>query len=441
MAIVFIEESCFLAPGFINLLENLVNDGSLIYVEQQIEQTITNLKAQNRFKEAYIIEGYLDILESLAVLKKITTNSYFDFSHFDRVIKQNQNLSVLILTQKESVYKNVLDLKNKYKHVAIARFSQNLIYWDDNSNDALDAFYLDNDQYINKVDIENLDYVYSPKYGHLCLDKRKTFKGGEGILYPTYNNQLCKLYFKDHQTYVNFKKLNAMLEIDIHNPFINWPKDILFYKNDFVGYLMDEVKAAESLDVLRINAFKGYNIFERYLISYNLLLNIDYLHKRNIIVGDLKLDNILIKSPEEVYLVDCGSCQIGDFACNVCHPEYTKRVYTADELKQKLRTVEDEYYPINKIIFEILIGKNPNYNRYSGEVDIENKNNFYFPLDLSEIKEYTGELYMWRGLSERMRTFFYYYFKENKITYLSEWINELELYIKNAQAMKIKGER
>lgn len=443
--IIFIEETCFLADEFyqflINLFSSLNGRSITIYVEQNIDKIIDDYKKTDNDREAYTIEGFIDIFKQMKNIQKIETKGYFDFTEIRNIIKNNKFLNVLILTRKESIYKSFMKLVVDYEFITLARFSKGLIEWNSLPKSKEDAFFIDNDIYINKVDINHVDYVYSPKFGHLKLNKSKHYKGGEGILYRTYNNQLCKLYYDEHQTYVNYKKIEHMLEVDIYNPYINWPKDILFYKNDFVGYLMDEIKGAKSLDVLRINMFEGYNIFDLYVLSYNLLLNIDYLHKKNILIGDLKLDNILVKSPVEVYLVDCGCYQINDFSCDVCHPEYTKKVYTNEELKKKLRTFEDEYYPINKIIFELLIGKNPNYNRHLGEVDIENKNNFSFPLDLNQIQKYTRELILWRGLSDKMREFFYYYFKENKVTYLSDWIDELEIYIENAKAKKRNGER
>ncbi len=444
--LIFIEETILLSEGFYPFFEDLINQlngASLtVYVEKTIDNTISNDKLTQHVRDGYTIEGFLDIIEQMHFLKKIDTKNYFDLEPIETIIENNSSAYILMLTQKESVFKSLNKIKDRYPQVILAKLSNNgLFFWDSIPKVKDDAFYINEDIYVNKVDINKIDYVYSPKFGYLKLDKTYSYKGGEGILYRTYNNQLCKLYFEEHQTYINYKKLEQMLDLDIYNPYISWPKDILFYKNDFVGYLMDEIRGAQTLDVLRISSFEGFRRFDLYILCYNLLLNINYLHQKNILIGDLKLDNILVKSPEDVYLVDCGCYQINDYSCDVYHPEYTKKVYTSEELKKKLRTVEDEYYPINKIIFELLIGKNPNYNRYSGEVDIENKDNFYFPLDLNEITEQTNELNLWRLLSERMRDYFYYYFKENKVTYLSDWINELEMYIENAKAMKRKGAR
>ena len=36
---------------------------------------------------------------------------------------------------------------------------------------------------------------------------------------------------------------------------------------------------------------------------------------------------------------------------------------------------------------------------------------------------------MWFSTSDAMRRYFYYYFTEGKVTYLSDWLRELDVYI------------
>ncbi len=438
-SIIFIEKSVFLEDDFFYLLEKIFNkQKTKIYVENDLDGAIINYKNTGQLRKAYTLEGFVDYLSNLRVLRYIDTRAFLDLSEIEAIIRNNPFSKIMLITQKEHLFTSLNLLKEKYAYISITKYiNGQLVEWHQETKSFNSAFYIDQDKYLNKVEIDKIDYVYSPKYGYLRLDKSKALEGGEGVLYRTYNNLLCKLYFTDHQTYVNYKKLQDMLEMDIYNPYINWPKDIIYYKNDFIGYVMEEVSDAVSLDVLRAGMFEGYSVLDLYILTYNLLQNINYLHNKNIIIGDLKLDNILVKSKDEVYLVDCGCYQINDYPCDVCNNEYTKRLYTGDELKKTLRTFEDEYYPINVIIFEILIGKKPYYNRNSGEIDVENRDNFAFPLDLNEITEYTHELKMWKMLSERMRKYFYYYFKENKITYLTDWLYELKDFIDKAMQMKV----
>ena len=41
-----------------------------------------------------------------------------------------------------------------------------------------------------------------------------------------------------------------MLEMDIFNPYIVWPKDLVYFESNFVGYVMDQVKDKKNTDEL-----------------------------------------------------------------------------------------------------------------------------------------------------------------------------------------------
>jgi DNA-binding helix-hairpin-helix protein with protein kinase domain len=144
----------------------------------------------------------------------------------------------------------------------------------------------------------------------------------------------------------------------------------------------------------------------------------------------MKFDNILVRNPKELYFVDTGSFQVDDYPCPVFLKEFTGREFTTDELKKKLRSVEDEYFPINKILFEIMMLKNPYYSKDSIEIDVNAPRVFHYPLDKAKIKEKpTQDQVIWFNLSENMREYYYYYFTQNKITPINVWIKELENFI------------
>lgn len=443
---VFIEDTVFIFPNFYMLLKDYVesieaNGQNLTaFVDSGIEERIEKYKADLKFKEAYLLEGLIDILEQKGMLQRIETNSYLDYTLLEPMFsKQEKDVECSIIVQRESVYgvfKELRAASSKLRFYFVTE--QGLEEWQDQAQTTLpkDAFYLQEDEYVNRIDTTGIDYVYSPKYGYLKLNIASQINGGEGSVYRTYNNMMVKIFKKENITYVNFKKLSEMIEMNLYNPFICWPRDLVYVNDVFVGYVMDEVKGAETLLSLRLQSFSEYTHPERFEICYNFLKHIKYLHDKGILIGDLKPDNVLVKSPSEVYFIDCGCYQINDYACPVCHPEYTKRVFKKDELKKQLRTVEDEYYPINKMAFEIMIMKNHTYSPDHMDIENTDKSQFYYPLDVDGIEVKSEDMALWAMfLTPSMRKYFYYYFKQGKITDLSEWVKELQLFLE-----KIKKE-
>jgi len=443
---IFIEDTVFTTQSFYLLLKKLIekieteSKQVTFYVDRNIAERVENYKADMKFKEAYLLEGLLDILEQKSMLQHIETSSYLDYTAFEEIINHsNIETECVVITQKDGVYSVFKELKNTGKNIGFYKVFENTFEeWQEQvqSTVSKDAFYLQDDEYVNRIDTTGIDYVYSPKYGYLKINVATQINGGEGSVYRTYNNMMVKIFKKEYITYVNFKKLSEMLEMNLYNPFICWPRDLVYAGDNFVGYLMDEVKDAETLLSLRLQSFSEYTHLERFEICYNFLKHIKYLHDKGILIGDLKPDNILVKSPSEVYFIDCGCYQINDYACPVCHPEYTKRVFKKDELKKQLRTFEDEYYPINKMAFEIMIMKNHTYSPDNMDIENTDKSQFFYPLDVDGIDIKSEDMALWaKFLTSPMRKHFYYDFKQGKITDLSEWVKELQLFLE-----KIKKE-
>jgi len=450
-SLVYVEESVLQTSAFVPLLQGLIEQsnpsrsnhdlsmqGVAFVVETNIRKSVEHQLSRGHIKEAYLLDGLLDLLLQYQVLQFVDTKNSLDLTLVAKLAKE-RNRPLVLLTQKESVFQvwsQDPHAKAKFCSIVNGAFAS----WEKTVIASGKAFYVADDHYLNQPDLSRIDYVYSPKYGHLRIVPEPLHNGYEGYLYQTYQHLIVKVYRPDHIKYTNFKKISRMLEMDFFNPFINWPKDLVYVGNDFAGYVMEEIKGAVTLESLRIDGFSKYSIVDRYRLCYNLVKNIDYLHQKNILFGDVKLDNILIRNPSEVFLVDMGSCQIDDYACGVFHPDYTIRIYSPEELKMQLRMRDDEYYPVNKILFEVLVGKNPNYNRHSAMVDNDNKFQFYYPLDVRSLSIQVApyDMQLWMAMSPRIREMFYYYFKEGKITPLPEWIDELQRYIDAANRAKEK---
>lgn len=427
----YIDASVFLEEDFYKVAEKLwTNIPDICFLlDSGIEYEIERYRKLGMIEEALTLASFASLLKGLAGTLTVDTADGFD----PAALLALEEGSIFVLTQRETLVDNLAALGER--GVFLHLENGQLMPFESKMDQNGDAFYLERDVYVNAFDAERLDYVYSPRYGYLKLDKSRELSGGEGICYRTYNGLLCKLYFKKHITYVNYKKLQKMVDMGCSLPYIAWPLDILYYKNQFVGYVMEDLTDTRSIDELRDDGFSGFRIIDRFIIVRNFLRIVEYLHSKNILVGDMKLDNILVKPNGDVYLIDAGSFQVGDYACNVCHKEYTERIYTGDQLKRILRSVKEEYFPINKIIFEILMMKNPFYSKDNTEIDGDGSRDFTYPMDPAALagESMPYHIKVWFALSPAMREYFYRYFTEHKVTYLSEWLRELEAYILSKQ--------
>ncbi|MBQ8341916.1 MAG: hypothetical protein IJY22_06055 [Clostridia bacterium] len=414
----YLDSSVLLEEDFYQIIEKLWTNvpGVSFLLDAGIGREIESYHSLGRTEEALTLANLVNLLSSLEGTVSVDTAGGFDSS---ALLGLNAE-SLFIVTQQQKLVDNFGDLGDRAVFLHLS--GGQLVTFPRGISENGAAFYLERDVYVNAFEAEKVDYVYSPRYGYLKLDKSKELSGGEGICYHTYNGLLCKLYFKKHITYVNYKKLQAMVDMGCSIPYIAWPLDILYYKNQFVGYVMEDLTETRSVDELRDDGFSGFRTIDRFIIVRNFLKIIEYLHGKDILVGDMKLDNILVKPNGDVYLIDAGSFQVGDYACNVCHKEYTERIYTGDQLKRILRSVREEYFPINKIIFEILMMKGPFYSKDNTEIDGDGSRIFTYPMDPSQLMGERIPLHIkiWFALSPAMRDYFYRYFVEGKVTYVSE---------------------
>ena len=434
----YIDDSVLLEKDFYLKIEQILQDDAEIYflIDVSAKARIADYRALGRIADALALENMINLFAALGNTLQIDTNDGFDPAPLAPFTIESR-LTVLTQQQKQADVFSALG-----EGVSILCFQEGeLVPFTKRTDENGKAFYLEHDNYVNAFDIKDLTYVYSPRYGYLKLDKSKEFSGGEGVCYRTYNGLFCKLYFKKHISYVNLKKLQAMVDMGCSTPYISWPLDILYYRNQFVGYLMNELRDAKSVDELRDDGFSDFRLLDRFVIVRNFLANVAYLHERDILVGDMKLDNILVEKSCNVHIIDAGSFQVQDYACTVCHKEYTERIYTGDQLKRILRSVREEYFPINKIIFEILMLKGPFYSKDNTEIDGDGSREFNYPLEFDRSQDPRTLPYhmkVWFSLSPAMRRYFYYYFTEGKVTYLADWLRELDVYIQSKQAAQTK---
>ena len=263
--------------------------------------------------------------------------------------------------------------------------------------------------------------VVKSSHGDICLEK-EIGAGGEAFVYKTNTPYVAKIYKKDKITTRKREKINLMLSKKISCKGICYPMDVLKNSwNGFVGYLMP---AADGIELQRsvfapkpvfMKKFPCWNKKDTVQLCITILKKIQFLHERNIIMGNINPANILIKSPTEVYFVDVDSYQVENYPCPVGTINYTAPEIQRKKYSEFLRTIDNENFAIATLLFMIMLPGKPPYSQQGGEDPISNiiKMDFSYPFgDNSNKKTPEGPWrFIWSHLTYKIKEAFYNTFR------------------------------
>ncbi len=156
--------------------------------------------------------------------------------------------------------------------------------------------------------------------------------GGEGEVYEVEgkSNIVAKIYFDKKFTptadcsdprRLLEEKINTMLDQPV-NPYVAgvlsvaWPQDILYDQNrKFVGYTMPKVTSkhhiyAASRPRERKMLYPNYTWKTAVIIAYNLSLAVKNVHDKDVVIGDLNPNNIMLDEKGHVTLIDTDSFSV-----------------------------------------------------------------------------------------------------------------------------------
>lgn len=123
-----------------------------------------------------------------------------------------------------------------------------------------------------------------------------------------YEDLLLKKYFDiNEKGFSNVvEKIKLFLDIKIDG--VLTPSDLVIIDNEIVGYAMTYMK-----DCVSIGSIKDdLDIETKYKILKKISKILEELHKKNIVYGDLNVDNILTNG-SDVYLGDIVNAKINDY--------------------------------------------------------------------------------------------------------------------------------
>ena len=242
-------------------------------------------------------------------------------------------------------------------------------------------------------------------------------QGGEGTVYETNDGQVAKIYVQHCLTRWRREKLGRMVQHKLKFSGICWPTHLLYnQQHEFVGFTMPKaegkvLQTAVCIKKTQQKYFPDWTKYETIQLCLTILEKIHYLHAHNVLLGDINLLNILVKSSTDVYFVDTDSYQIEEFPCPV-----GTITFTAPEVQKRkhvdyLKTLGNENFAVATLLFMIMLpGKAP-YTQQDGESGVRNILDMQFPYAYEE--NTTGRApegpwrYIWSHLPYKMKKAFY----------------------------------
>lgn len=270
--------------------------------------------------------------------------------------------------------------------------------------------------------------------------------GGEGTIYQTdIPNVVAKIYKQGKLDKAKYDKLKLMMTKNINCPGVCFPIALLYNnRNEFVGFLMNKAEGKELQKCLFIpqllkKYFPTWKKKDTVQLCITILKKFKYLHDRNIILGDINPNNILVVSPTQVYFVDTDSYQIEGYPCPVGTINYTAPEIQKKKFDTFLRTMGNEQFAVATLLFMIMLPGKPPYSLQGGENQIDNIINGDFAYASGE--RTNGKApegvwrYIWSHLPRYLKDDFYETFRKGGLqstedTRFSDddWLRKFEHY-------------
>lgn len=210
-------------------------------------------------------------------------------------------------------------------------------------------------------------------------------EGGEGAVYEilspaNYRNSVAKILYPDKRTNERRYKVRYMVDNppaniqdgNGHN-FLIWPQQILLDNNDFVGFIMPKAEGIDLEELCRVKLKpelgsewqKFYrdnsdSIILRLILCSNIAKAVNALHATgHYVIGDLKPENIRVKSNGLVSILDLDSCQISDGGQIRFQSKMNTPKYNPPETIIEHKELSWDLFIIGIIFYEILCGIHP----------------------------------------------------------------------------------
>lgn len=412
--IILIDASVAMAGKFDFFLKNvldIVNQGNSARIFMPIAEwkCLKKIGESEDFKKAKLASKGIIQLNKLALLKisySISGEQHFK-NTFDLL---DRNLNICILTQEQRIADMVCEyavLKqfNSFMVCRLNSYGYISIYKDNNEMSKYrskyrfhKAKYLEISKQVVSLKNKLLKVFHLPQEGSFVYtNQKKKFVLGrpletvnDGIYYKIDDEIYAKIYNLQNLDIFHKEKCTLMLNQKNIKKSFCWPIELLLDGNgEFVGYLFNAFKGQKlQLSVMKkagLNAcFPDWKKIDIVQLGYTILREIEYIHRRNILLGCLNLSSIYVIDQKTVFFMDTDQYQVGEYPCllrnNLFLPperlDYRDKIFMFSE--------KTENYVIAVLTFMIMMpGKAPYTQRWGGN-SIKNIKNGQFPYAFKE---------------------------------------------------------
>jgi serine/threonine protein kinase len=210
-------------------------------------------------------------------------------------------------------------------------------------------------------------------------------EGGEGavfeILSPAnYQKSVAKILFKDKRNIERQYKTRYMIDNPPSNiqdgnghNFLIWPQQLLFENNQFVGFIMPKAEGIDLEELCRVKLKPELgsdwqkfdrdstdSMRDRLILCNNIAIAVNAIHTTgHYVIGDLKPENIRVKSNGLVSILDLDSCQISDGGQIRFQSKMNTPKYNPPETVPGKKDLSWDLFILGIIFYEILCGIHP----------------------------------------------------------------------------------
>ena len=207
---------------------------------------------------------------------------------------------------------------------------------------------------------------------------------GEGKVWHTnLNGYLAKIYHDP--TPARIKKLKVMLANPPTDPMLShnhvsiaWVTDLLQDSNSkYVGFIMPAIENSKPLSSicnprLRKRNAPGFNWYYLHVTALNTAWIIQAIHHKGYVLGDIKLENILVNDRAMTAVIDTDSFQVRDkstkkiYRCTVGSEGFTPPELIGKDFNRVNQSQNQDRFRLGVLIHYLLFGYHPFSGNWTG---------------------------------------------------------------------------